>query len=74
MYARSKVDLRSVLILYCIYHPSHQAIKLYCKNSKEQLQNMTTNSYGSALPVFDFPQTVAKATRGAPRRLPLVAR
>lgn len=35
---------------------------------------MTTNSYGSPLPIFDFPQTVAKATRSAPRRLPLSAR
>ncbi|KAH9902008.1 hypothetical protein F4778DRAFT_103416 [Xylariomycetidae sp. FL2044] len=32
---------------------------------------MTTNSYGSALPAFDFPQTVAKVTK---RRLPLGAR
>ncbi|CAJ2499935.1 Uu.00g027880.m01.CDS01 [Anthostomella pinea] len=35
---------------------------------------MTTNSYGSALPTFDFPQTVAKAARSAPRRMPMAAR
>ncbi|KAI1337737.1 hypothetical protein F5Y15DRAFT_417528 [Xylariaceae sp. FL0016] len=32
---------------------------------------MTTNSCGSALPAFDFPQPVAAMTRAARRRVPL---
>ncbi|KAI0021410.1 hypothetical protein F4780DRAFT_288495 [Xylariomycetidae sp. FL0641] len=35
---------------------------------------MTTNSCGSALPAFDFPQNIAKVTRAAPKRLPMAAR
>ncbi|KAI5923871.1 hypothetical protein F4810DRAFT_666370 [Camillea tinctor] len=31
---------------------------------------MTTNSYGSALPTFDFPPAIAQATKNGARKVP----
>ncbi|KAI1634891.1 hypothetical protein F4809DRAFT_616622 [Biscogniauxia mediterranea] len=35
---------------------------------------MTTNSYGSALPTFDFPPAIAQVTKNGARRVPRSAK